>query len=912
MTTADTTTTQRKETKYPRLLPDRPSEDDKLGSHKRIAQAIAGLIRDDEEGGKAIALTGDWGSGKSTVVRMLQRRLDKEPEGKLDARVFVFDAWAHQDDTLRRSFLEELTRFLGRRVENEKEWLYYREWSERLSETCRPKDKSRVDVAPSLGLAGTLVAISLLLLPLGVSLVLGSVGNNANFGKGVMWLGIGLLVLPVAIGVVTAFLQWCSSSNAGDSEGSQDPKPSANPFALLLKLAPQIQAAQTVRTPEPTSVEFKRFFLQVLQRCLKDEPNRRLIIAIDNLDRMDAEDALTLWGAMRTFIDPENPERKEWLSRLWVIVAIDDRAMRRLWEPETKEESECADNPAQPGNESNAIGKTTSAFMDKTFQVKFSVREPVLAKWKQYFKDQLAQAFNGCLKDPVPDQLYLLYAARCAEEDLVPTPRNIKLFVNQLVAQRRLCSWQWDAEPPVILPAIYVLYQEKIRRPSQDILGKPVIGSVARTMLERVDWPTISPSTAERTYDWKEHLTSLHYGVPVKQAIHMLYELEVFSMMNEGQQRELAERLQNVPHIEEVVESVLETSERVWITEMPSALARLAETLFGTGLYKESAWQPIWACLIESIRTVETWDRIDADVGRGIISTLEHYSPDDFRRYGRQIWQSLAQTRLPPAKGFDDADVTEKIKDWLKGIRLLINHFEHRHQEGFIRQHFKVNGEPMAYVMLLQAIAQSDVHEDQWVYFSPESKPTEIVQQIVNLLMADSNLGSVVTLLPVMSKIEVNWKYDDLARPLGQRIGSSNSPRMDQQATEALLWLACHEKSEAARAQLEGNTARGKMPKLVEEALRQKDVEAAASFSLALLILFSSGEVRSSASFSGQFESLLKKPDNYGEVLEALAESILKNGCSDALREVLPASAKAKNLITKILELSGSTEDKSA
>lgn len=86
------------------LLPDSPAQTDAFGSHERLASAIAELISSDT-GGKSIALTGSWGSGKSTVITLLKSKLEAY------ARVFVFDAWAHEGDPLRRAFLERLIDF---------------------------------------------------------------------------------------------------------------------------------------------------------------------------------------------------------------------------------------------------------------------------------------------------------------------------------------------------------------------------------------------------------------------------------------------------------------------------------------------------------------------------------------------------------------------------------------------------------------------------------------------------------------------------------------------------------------------------------------------------------------------------------------------------------------------------------
>ena len=80
------------------LLDDSPKEKDEFGSHMPVAESITGLLKDEDEGGKSIGLEGGWGSGKSTVVRLVAEKF--EQTNRADYRVFIFDTWAHQGDPL--------------------------------------------------------------------------------------------------------------------------------------------------------------------------------------------------------------------------------------------------------------------------------------------------------------------------------------------------------------------------------------------------------------------------------------------------------------------------------------------------------------------------------------------------------------------------------------------------------------------------------------------------------------------------------------------------------------------------------------------------------------------------------------------------------------------------------------------
>ena len=70
---------------------------------EKVAHVLNDVILGTDEG-MTIGLDGEWGSGKSTVVKLLKGMLGD------NADVFVFDAWAHEGDALRRSFLESIIR----------------------------------------------------------------------------------------------------------------------------------------------------------------------------------------------------------------------------------------------------------------------------------------------------------------------------------------------------------------------------------------------------------------------------------------------------------------------------------------------------------------------------------------------------------------------------------------------------------------------------------------------------------------------------------------------------------------------------------------------------------------------------------------------------------------------------------
>ena len=149
-----------------RLIEDTPAEDDLLafhgdiGPHERVAKAIAEVIRSpDESGGKMIGLEGGWGAGKTTVINLLRKQL----EGNNDITVYSFDAWAHEGDPLRRTYLESLIRHFQC-----KKWIDKTKWDKVLEKLANRRRVTSTRTVPKITTLGKLFGISALLVPVGI------------------------------------------------------------------------------------------------------------------------------------------------------------------------------------------------------------------------------------------------------------------------------------------------------------------------------------------------------------------------------------------------------------------------------------------------------------------------------------------------------------------------------------------------------------------------------------------------------------------------------------------------------------------------------------------------------------------------------------------------------------------------
>ena len=70
-------------------------------SQEKTAIVISEKIINDEDF-KIIGIDGEWGSGKSNLVRLIEKKLEKSH------KFFVYDVWGHQEDEQRKSILVEI------------------------------------------------------------------------------------------------------------------------------------------------------------------------------------------------------------------------------------------------------------------------------------------------------------------------------------------------------------------------------------------------------------------------------------------------------------------------------------------------------------------------------------------------------------------------------------------------------------------------------------------------------------------------------------------------------------------------------------------------------------------------------------------------------------------------------------
>lgn len=509
-----------------KLLSDAPADKDSLGAHQRIADALAELISSDR-GGKSICLQGTWGSGKSTVIRLLAAKMRQSAA----TRIVIYDTWVHAGDPLRRAFLDAVIDA----VSTGPSWLKDIDgrsaqelWEERrrlLSKTLQVTTKRTTPVLTLFGKVALGIALAV---PLAVTpfheLAKDAIQRgffSMETSRQLWMIATGVFaLLPAFFILAVAALQRRGARWAIDI------------FSLVLSKSPNEQTVASTSSPEPTSIEFQEAFGDLLSNALA-QTSRRLVVIIDNLDRLPSAEAQAVWSLLRSFLDNPKFSGTSWFDRLWLVVPLAKLPI--------------GPNPTFRSDTTNVPSDTTNSYFEKLFQVRLSLPPPVLTDWRNLLAKLLNEAFPSIDSASIEQILRVanLYFRENETATGSPTPRELVLLVNDLVALA--LQWKQDVSLPHL--AAFSLWSRG------DLLralrGNQVPNATLKRLLEDDDLRRV--------------FAALYFNLDDRSKAHqLLSEPEILAALQHGTVSFIQEQSRVDQHLVDVLESVLVFWIQIW------------------------------------------------------------------------------------------------------------------------------------------------------------------------------------------------------------------------------------------------------------------------------------------------------------------------------------------------------------
>ena len=416
-------------TNYPRFIPNKPCGIDKFEgqSQGRLTNAIANHIVSMDNNhtqnlSRIIGLEGGWGVGKSNVIKQLKQHNDIKEKYYL----FEYDAWGHQEDLQRRSFLETMTRDLIR------DGVLNGKWEQKLNDLLAHKVTRINKTLPKFDAGAFWAALFLALTP--ITIFLAERLENAKIVECIWYLAL-IAFAPILFGILLWLILMLFYKEMRS-------------LGWLLQISKNeihtTKNIETINQKEPSVFDFKNWIHDISNHI--GRKNKKLIIVYDNMDRLPADKVKELWSSIHTFFSEKD------FDNVWAIIPFDEIHLS------------CA------FGESKEKEQLTKYFISKTFPVVYRVTPPVITDFKRLFNTLFEEAFGNTEdKQKRINSIFRL-------EKPNATVREIIEFINQLVSLKSI----WRNEIDILYLAIFALKKDVILSKSnvaEEILSGDYLGA---------------------------------------------------------------------------------------------------------------------------------------------------------------------------------------------------------------------------------------------------------------------------------------------------------------------------------------------------------------------------------------------------------------------------------------------------
>jgi len=564
------------------LLSDDPADHDEFGSHQRIADAIHKLIDKKDSGGKSICISGNRGSGKSTIVKLLEKTLSKNQNKNESNKYhfFVFDTWTHQGDPLKRAFLEDYIHslFKNKYLSESDSDKYKKMAAGKITKTVTKGNKT-------LTKKGAAFAITSFFSAFGLSCFIVFLSELFDF-TWIIWPFLAfsfiLFILPFAVAIYYKCKGEKSLSQLFEKENEED------------------IVSETIITSSPSSIEFKHYF-DLLTKMAFNESSINIIIVVDNLDRLEPEKAVEFWSSLRIFFDHNVDDPPSWFNNFWLIIPFSGDVIRGYWRKEVLS-----------GLKSDEDGlENAQSFIDKTFQVVFSIKEPVLSSWEDFLKEKFKYALHHKSEDV--ETVLRIFTFFKESTGLRINPREIIVYINNIVA----LYLQWHDDIPIAIQAFYALCIDNITKPYEQLPGLKMLGKLCEND-DNKEY-LVRRLLGERA---EEFLSALYFNVEVKKALQVLLENPITEALISGNENKLLE-ISDAYGFGCILARVISQKARSWVDKDPLYITNSAYALEYLEDRDELKKYHLWDHLAAAAAAVEQWPSLDRKLAEALILLVD-------------------------------------------------------------------------------------------------------------------------------------------------------------------------------------------------------------------------------------------------------------------------------------------------
>ena len=515
------------EIEYPRFIPTTPSGIDKFegGSQKRLSETIAQHFQKNDLLGenalpRIIGIEGEWGSGKSNVVKMLREQL----KGKY--YFFEYDAWGHQEDLQRRSILELLTQELVKNnflvgetiVEfknGEKEKVT---WPDKLKYLLARKSEAESLTYPRVSEGIVAAFLATVLTPVFTYIAYAIKPTDTTW----VYTLISILIAALPI-IISLFIWWYKKRKYGLSYL----------LAIYQGEVKRNRTYEVLNVDEPTVYEFKKW-MQDISDYIETNNAPKLVIVFDNMDRLPSEKVKELWSSIHTFFADGG------FKNIWAIIPFDEKHLSCAFGNEKEDNS--------------FAREVTKLFIKKTFPIVYRVAPPVITDYKIVFDKLFVEAFGTSVDFDSRETINRVFRIEKSSTNV----RDIISFINEMVALKQ----EWGESISIENIALFCLEKEQI-------LNDPVNEILSGSYLLNTN------SIIDNSIQFQSEMAALVYGVAVEHAQQIPLTKYIENCINKGHGYDINQYAESNVHFDMVLKYVVENMDTASVDKIIHCLNKL-------------------------------------------------------------------------------------------------------------------------------------------------------------------------------------------------------------------------------------------------------------------------------------------------------------------------------------------------